>query len=160
RLAVLDRLRVQANVAQQDLANVAVGAPVDATSRDGTVMHGGVSSVAPVADPATHTASVEAIVGNARKGLVPGGFVHVVIHARPMRAAGGVDVPSAAVIGSGNGAAVWTGVNGTAHRVAVRGVSDDGTNALVTGDLPRRARVVVDGAATLEEGQSITEAHP
>ncbi|MEA2687429.1 MAG: hypothetical protein QOD51_36, partial [Candidatus Eremiobacteraeota bacterium] len=112
RLAVLDRLRVQANVAQQDLANVAVGAPVDAMSRDGTVMHGRVSSVAPVADPATHTASVEAIVGNARKGLVPGGFVQVVIHARPMRAAGGVGVPSAAVIGSGNGAAVWTDVNG------------------------------------------------
>ncbi|MDQ6926070.1 MAG: efflux RND transporter periplasmic adaptor subunit, partial [Candidatus Eremiobacteraeota bacterium] len=83
RLAVVNRLRVQANVAQRDLAHVAVGAPVDATLQDGTVMHGRVSSIAPVADPATHTASVEAIVNNARAGLVPGGFVQVVIHGRP-----------------------------------------------------------------------------
>jgi RND family efflux transporter MFP subunit len=160
RLAVVDRLRVQANVAQQDLANVAVGAPVDATLRDGTVMHGRVSSIAPVADPATHTASVEAIVNNARAGFVAGGFVQVVIHGRPSRAAGGIGVPSSAVVGSANNAAVWTDVNGTAHRVMVRVVSDDGANATVTGDLGRRARVVVDGAATLEEGQNITEARP
>jgi RND family efflux transporter MFP subunit len=160
RLAVVDRLRVQANVAQQDLAHVAVGAPVDATLRDGTVMHGRVSSIAPVADPATHTASVEAIVNNVRTGLVPGGFVQVVIHGRPSRAAGSIEVPSSAVAGSGGNAAVWTDVNGTAHRVAVHVVSDDGVNATVTGDLGRRARVVVDGAATLEEGQNITEARP
>jgi hypothetical protein len=55
---------------------------------------------------------------------------------------------------------VWTDVNGTAHRVAVRVLSDDGTNAVVTGDLGSRARVVVDGAAMLEEGQTITEARP
>jgi RND family efflux transporter MFP subunit len=160
RLAVVDRLRVQANVAQQDLAHVAVGAPVDATLRDGTVMHGRVSSIAPVADPATHTASVEAIVNNTRAGLVPGGFVQVVIHSRPGRTLGGVEVPSSAVVGSGNDSAVWTDVNGTAHRVTVRVVSDDGSHATVTGDLGRRARVVVDGAATLEEGQSITEVRP
>jgi RND family efflux transporter MFP subunit len=152
----VNRLRVQANVAQRDLANVAVGAPVDATTQDGRVMHGRVSSIAPVADPATHTASVEAVVNNDRSDLVPGGFVQVVIHARAMRTAGGVDVPSAAIVGSGNAAAVWTDVNGTAHRVAVRVLSDDGTNAVVAGDLGSRARVVVDGAAMLEEGQTIT----
>jgi multidrug efflux pump subunit AcrA (membrane-fusion protein) len=157
RLAVVDRLRVQANVAQQDLASVAVGAPVDATPRDGTVVHGRVSSIAPVADPATHTAAVEAVVNNDRRTLVPGGFVQVVIHARGTRTAGGILVPSASVVGSGSAAAVWTDVNGTAHRVAVRVLSNDGTNATVTGDLDRRAHVVVDGAATLEEGQSITE---
>lgn len=160
RLAVIDRLRVQANVAQQDFGRVTIGAPVDATARDGTVMHGRVSSVTPVADPATHTASVEAIVNNDRRTLVPGGFVQVVIHARVPRTAGGVQVPSAAVVGSGSAAAVWTNVNETAHRVAVRVISDDGTNAIVTGEIDRRARVVVDGAATLEEGQSITEVRP
>ncbi|MDB5073462.1 MAG: hypothetical protein JWM87_4573 [Candidatus Eremiobacteraeota bacterium] len=160
RLAVVNRLRVQANVAQRDVANVAVGAPVDATAQDGRVMHGRVSSISPVADPSTHTAAVEAVVNNDRTDLVPGGFVQVVIHARALRTAGGVDVPSAAVVGSGNGAAVWTDVNGTAHRVAVRVLSDDGTNAVVTGDLGSRARVVVDGAAMLEEGQTITEARP
>jgi RND family efflux transporter MFP subunit len=161
RLAVVDRLRVQANVAQQDLAHIAVGAPVDATSRDGRVMHGRVSSIAPVADPATHTAAVEAIVNNDRADLVPGGFVQVVIHARATRAGlGGVQVPSSAVIGSGSASAVWTDVNGTAHRVTVRVLADDGTKATISGDLARGSRLVIDGAATLEEGQIITEAHP
>jgi RND family efflux transporter MFP subunit len=158
RLAVIDRLRVQANVAQQDLAQIGVGTPVDATLRDGLVLHGRVSSIAPVADPATHTAAVEAVVANDRAALVPGGFVRVAIHARPARGAGGVQVPSAAVVGSGGAAAVWTDVNGTAHRVPVRVLADDGRNATVAGDFGRLARVVVDGAATLEEGQSIAEA--
>jgi RND family efflux transporter MFP subunit len=160
RLAVVDRLRVQANVAQQDLPHISIGAPVDATGRDGAIMRGRVSSIAPVADPATHTAAVEAVVNNDRTDLVPGGFVQVVIHARVPRTATGVQVPSSAVTGSGRGSAVWTDVNGTAHRVSVRILSDDGTNATVTGELDRRARVVVEGAATLEEGQNIVEVRP
>jgi RND family efflux transporter MFP subunit len=155
RIAVVRRLRVQANVAQDDLLSVAVGTPVDARLADGTMVRGRVSSVSPVADAATHTAAVEAIVENARTGLVPGGFVQVTFHARPTRIAGGVQVPSSALVGSGTDAAVWTNVNGTAHRVPVHVIADDGSDATVTGDLDRRAHVVLDGAATLEEGQAI-----
>lgn len=157
RIAVVRRLRVQANVAQQDLLTVTVGTPVDALLSDGTVVHGRVSSVSPVADVVTHTASVEAIVENARTSLVPGGFVQVTLHARAIETAGGVEVPSSAVVGSGADAAVWTDVNGTAHRVPIHVIADDGSEATVTGDLNRRARVVLDGAATLEEGQAIAE---
>lgn len=157
RIAVVRRLRVQANVAQQDLLGVAVGTPVDARLADGTVVHGRVSSVSPVADVATHTASVEAIVENARTGLVPGGFVQVTLHARATETARGVEVPSSAVVGSGTDAAVWTDVNGTAHRVPIHVIADDGSEATVSGDLNRRTRVVLDGAATLEEGQAIAE---
>lgn len=157
RIAVVRRLRVQANVAQNDLVSMVVGTPVDAKLDDGTVVHGRVSSISPVADVATHTASVEAIVENAKSGLVPGGFVQVTFHARAPRTAGGAQVPSSAVVGSGADAAVWTEVNGTAHRVPVHVIADDGSDAVVTGDLNRPARVVLDGAATLEEGQAIAE---
>jgi RND family efflux transporter MFP subunit len=159
RIAVIRQLRVQANIAQQDLAAISVGMPIDARLQNGGVVHGRISSVSPIADPTTHTVSVEAIVNNARTGLVPGGFVQVTIHVREARTAGETTVRSTAIVGSGTDAAVWTDVNGTAHRVPVRVVSDDGTTAAVTGDLDRRARVVVDGAATLQEGQSITESH-
>lgn len=157
RIAVVKQLRVQANVAQQDLAAISVGTPIDARLGDGTTVRGRVSSLSPIADPTTHTASVEAIVNNTRTDLVPGGFVQVTIHVRAARTTAGIQVPSAAIVGSGPDAAVWTDVNGTAHRVPLRIVSDDGTTATVTGDLDRRARVVVDGAATLQEGQSIAE---
>ncbi len=158
RIAVVDRLRVQANVAQNDLAGIAEGTPIDATLPDGTVVHGRVTSVSPVADPSTHTAPVEAIVRNTRTDIVPGGFVRVTLHARAPRssASGGVLVPSAAVVGSGDTAAVWMSVNNVAQRVAVRVMADNGTFATVAGALRPGSRIVVEGAATLQDGQRLT----
>ena len=158
RIAVLDRLRIQANVAQRDLAAIAAGTPVEATLPDGTVVRGRVSSVSPVADAATHTAAVEAIVSNARGMLVSGGYVRVTFHAQGARVAGGFSVPSAAIVGADRDAAVWRiSADKTAHRVPVRVLNDNGVSATVTGDLAHDARVVVEGAPTLEEGQAVTE---
>ena len=156
RIAVVHQLRIAANVAQEDLGSVTIGLPIDATLQDGRIVHGRVSSVSPIADATTHTASVEAVVGNGDARLVAGEFVRVRIHARPRGATlGGLHVPSAAIVGAGTDAAVWTDVNGTAHRVAVRVITDDGTTATVAGDLNRKARVVIDGASALQEGQTI-----
>ncbi len=157
RIAVVRRLRVQANVAQQDLPDIVVGTPIEARRADDTLVRGRVTSISPIADATSHTALVEAIVENGAHGFVPGGFVRVTIHARRRAFSGTTAVPSAAIIGSGSDAAVWTDVNGTAHRVPVRVRSDDGSSATVSGDLDRKARVVVEGAATLQEGQTITE---
>ena len=157
RIAVLDKLRISANVAQEDMASIAIGLPLDARLSDGRLVHARVSSISPLADSTTHTAAVEAIVTSGQADLLAGGFVQVVIHARARDAGGGLHVPSAAIVGAGADAAVWVDVNGTAHRVLVRIANDDGTTATITGDLDRRARVVIDGAVTLQEGQTITE---
>ena len=155
RVAVIDRLRVQANVAQIDLVGIREGTLIDATFSDGTVVRGRVTSVAPVADPATHTVAVEAIVGNPRIGVVPGGYVRVTLHRRALKVAG-LEVPSAAVIGGGDSAAVWTSIKNVAHRVPVRVLADNGTYATVSGDLRRGTQIVVDGAATLQDGEALT----
>lgn len=161
RITVLDRLRLQANVAQRNLALVGPGSQITATLPDGITVHGRLTSVSPVADPVTHTASVEAILTNPRRDFVPGGYVRVRIHAGASRMAGGFTVPSAAIVGSGSDAAVWLiAVDKTAHRVPVRVANDDGVNATVSGALSRGARVVVEGAPALEEGQPLTEDHP
>jgi len=158
RIAVVDRLRLQANVAQNDLPNIVRGALLEATLPDGHIVRGRVSSVSPVADQATRTGTVEAIIDNPSRTLVPGGFVQVKIQTKARRVAGAIDVPSAAIVGSRDNAAVWTGVNGTAHRIPVTVVRDDGTMASVTADdLNRKSKVVIDGAASLEEGQPIAE---
>lgn len=155
RVAVIDRLRVQANVSQDRLVGISVGTPLQSTLPDGHVVHGRVSSISPVADATTHTTTIEAIVENPKGALVPGGFVNVVFHAAGAPKRGTIDVPSAAIVGSGNAAAVWEIVDGAAHRVAVRSVSDDGTTATVVGQLAAGARVAVEGASTLEEGQIV-----
>jgi RND family efflux transporter MFP subunit len=157
RLAVVDRLRVQANVAQGDLAGIRIGAPLDVTS-GGRTFHGRVTSLSPVVDATTRTAAVEAIVDNPGSALVPGGFGRIVIHGKA-RTGGAMDVPSAAIVGSGENAAVWTEINGTAHRVSVTVISDNGSTAAVSADdLTAKSRVVLEGASTLEEGQAVAEA--
>ena len=157
RIAVIGKARIQASVAQDDLPSILVGAVLDASLPDGRVVHARVTSVQPAADPTTHTALVEAIVDNPGGRLVPGTYVRVIIRGVRSHVRNAVTVPSAAVIGAGADAAVWVDVNSTAHRVPVRIISDDGTTAQVAGDLKSSDRVVVDGAADLEEGMPIAE---
>lgn len=154
QVAVVNRVRVQAQVAQQDLRGVHAGIPIDVVLGDGRTLHGRVSSVWPVADPATHTAIAEAIVENAGAAYQPGGYARAILH---VRGRASFAVPSAAVVG-GARTAIWTNVRGMAHRLAVTVLSDDGTTAQIRGDIHPGDRVVVTGAAELEEGQSIAEA--
>lgn len=156
QVAVLNRLRVQAQIAQQDLPAVHIGTPIDIVLGDGAVLHGRVNSISPVADPATHTAIAEAVVQNLGGAYQPGGYVRTILHVETNRGAGSFSVPSAAIIG-GEHAAVWIDAGGMAHRVAVTVLSDDGTSAWIRGKLRTQDRVVVTGAADLEEGQAITE---
>ena len=156
QVAVVNRLRVQAQVSQHDLAGVQIGTPIDVAFADGNVLHSRISSVSPVVDPNTHTAIAEAIVPNLGDRYQPGAFVHTILHARGMAPSDSFSVPSGAIVG-GATTAVWLDENGTAHRVTVNVVSDDGATAQVTGGLRPGARVVVTGAQNLEEGQTIAE---
>jgi multidrug efflux pump subunit AcrA (membrane-fusion protein) len=157
RIQVVNKVRIQAIVAQDDLQNVRLGAPFEATLPDGQTVHAFVTSVQPAADPATHTALVEAIVDNADGTLVPGTYVRVVISGVAERVRHDISVPSTAVVGAGPDTSVWTDVNGSAHRVPVRVLSDDGAHAEVVGALKAGDRVVTEGAQNLEESTAITE---
>lgn len=159
QVAVINRLRVQAQVSQQNLAGVQIGTPIVITFADGNVLHSRISSVSPVVDPNTHTAIAEAIVPNPGERYQPGAFVHVILHERGTSPTHSFAVPSGAIVG-GTTTAVWTDVHRTAHRVPVRVISDDGTTAQVTGDLRVGTRVVVIGAENLQEGQPIAESPP
>ena len=156
QVAVVNRLRVQAQVAQQDIAGVRIGTPIDITFADGKVVHGRISSLSPVLDPNTHTAIAEAIVPNPGDRYQPGAFVHAILHAQGTAPRHSFAVPSGSVVG-GVTTAIWTDVNGAAHRVPVTVISNDGTTARVTGSLQAGMRVVVTGAENLEEGQAIAE---
>ena len=159
RIATVDRLRIQAQVAQQDLSGIAIGAALDATIDSGRTIHGRVTSISPVVDAATHTATVEAIVSNAGGVYEPGGYARVAIHS-PMPAQPNVfAVPSTAIIG-GLHPAVWAVANGVAHRHMIDVLSDNGAQATIRGDLRGGAHIVVDGASNLEDGDAVTEVTP
>ena len=155
-VAVIDRLRIQAQISQRDIASVMVGSPIVVGLDGGSTVRGRITSVSPVADAATHSVIAEAIVENPGNRLPPGGFAHAVISTHPNRGIAGSFVPSAAIVG-GETSAVWIDRDSIAHRVPVTVVSDDGTTAEVrSAELHRGMRVVVTGAQSLEEGQVIT----
>jgi len=98
RLAQVERVRLQANVSQADLAHVRVGSrvwvhPVDAPDRH---IVAAVSSISPAADPASRTSVVEALVANPRRWFLPGQAVVMELETASLDAA--VTVPSAAVV--------------------------------------------------------------
>ena len=155
RIAVVKEVRIAANVAQEYLRGIAVGARFDATVDGGATIRARVTSVQPAADPATHTAIVEAVVANPGDRLRPGTYASVTIEAHWTQVKGALQVPSGAVVGSAGDASVWTEVKGTAHRVPVTVLYDDGRQASVKGALKRGDLVVVQGAQNLQEGQPI-----
>lgn len=159
RIATIDRLRVQAQVAQQDLVGIEIGTPLEATFDNGRTIHGRVTSIVPLVDPATHTATIEAIVSNANGAFEPGGYVHVVLRAREPAQYDAFAVPSPAVIG-GLHPSVWAISKGVARRHTVTVLSDDGAQARIRGDLVRGMHIVVDGASNLEDGDAVTEVTP
>ena len=159
RIATVDRLRVRAQVAQQDLAGISIGMPLDAIMDSGRSIHGRVTSIAPVVDEATHTATVEAIVENASGSFEPGGYARVVLHVHSGEQSGVFSIPSTAIIG-GDHPYVWALVNSAAHRHNVSVLSDDGEQARIRVDLKAGAHIIVDGASNLEEDDAVSETSP
>lgn len=106
-VAQIDRVRLQANVAEQDLANIRVGAEVVAhvSKGNGRTIRAVVSSVSPSSDPASRTAVIEAIVDNRGHYLVPGDFVSMEISTSSDPSV--ITVASSALVSKDGRDAVW-----------------------------------------------------
>ena len=113
-VAEVDRVRVQAHVAASDLGGIRVGSPIEVTPQGdgarGFVAR--VTAVFPSASDETRTATVEAVVPNAGRRLLPGGFVTVRISKNTV--ANKLLVPASAVISGGGVSSVWAAWGGTA----------------------------------------------
>jgi len=114
RIAEISRVRVQANVAVEDMANIHVGAPVSITPPGGgRTLAARVTAVFPSASDQTRTATVEAVIPNPGRRLLPGAFVTVAI-ASGAAAGDKMLVPASAVVSEGGAASVWTVTGGPA----------------------------------------------
>ncbi len=107
KVAEIDRVRVQANVAVSDLAGIGPGTPVEIIPQGGTTksLAARVTSVFPAASDQTRTAVVEAVIPNPSGRLLPGAFVTVRIAKRGV--SNKVLVPAEAVISEGGNSYVW-----------------------------------------------------
>lgn len=159
KIAEINRVRVQANVAASDLAGIHVGSPVQITVQgdDGRTFAAHVTSVFPSANAETRTAIVEAVVPNPGARLLPGAFVSMQITTETVKDR--LLVPSSAVISQGGGSAVWTASGGTARRVSVRaGATNGALTAVASAALSAGTPVVTRGQAGLTDGTPVVAA--
>ncbi len=115
KIAEIDRVRVQANVAVEDVADVHAGSPVTITVQGdggGKTIAARLSSVFPAASGQTRTAVVEAVVSNPGHRLMPGAFVTMQISKNTV--ADKLLVPASAVLTQGGQSSVWTAAGGAA----------------------------------------------
>lgn len=117
KIAQIDRVRLQANVAEADVKNIVRGAPVQVhTMKDpNRTIKTTVTSIFPSTDPNSRTSIVEALTPNPGNRLLPGDYIVMEIATGQPREV--LTVPSSAIVqvtdegGAVNGKtrpAVWT----------------------------------------------------
>ena len=171
KIAQINPIRLQANVAESDLARIEVGAPVQVKSSADAKksITARVTSIAPAVDPQSRTGLVEVVVDNPDAKFTPGEYVVMQITTGqvfgaltvPSRAIRYRTTPSGGAVSTRNDAYIWVAqpVTGTdqmtAQRVPVVIKSDNGESAAIVGDVKANARVVVSPAQNLSDGMTI-----
>jgi RND family efflux transporter MFP subunit len=149
-------LRARLGVEPALAARIRIGDPVRLSpSTGGTETMGSVLAVDPRADPQTRLASVSVRLESGQ-GLAPGGPVRAAIVLA--RRAGAVLIPRAGVLYDQDQPYVFTVTGGSAHRVNVGLGGEQGDRVEVVKGLAAGVRIVVDGAAALDEGMAVREA--
>ena len=113
KVAEIDRVRVQANVAVEDMVGVHVGALAAITVQGGDndkTIAARITSVFPSASDQTRTATVEAVIPNPGHRLLPGAFVtmqitHGTISDKTL-------APASSVVSQGGQSYVWIAMGG------------------------------------------------
>ena len=155
KLAQVDRVRLQANVGERDIAAIRVGSPVTVTTTSGQAFTARVTSIFPFVDQGPRTAVVESIVDNQERRLLPGQYVtmHLVTGQRD----DAMTVPRAAVSRLGGATKVWVVRDGRAEpREVTTGLESADRVEIVRG-LTGAERVVVRGHDGLYAGARVTE---
>jgi len=158
KVAQIDRVRLQANVGEKDLASIRVGSPVQVTmSATGQApLTVTVTSVFPFVDQGPRTAVVEALVDNSARRFVTGQYVTMQFVTGERPAA--VTVPSTAVTRMGGKATVWVAKDGHAEPRAVLTGLQNPEHIEIAQGLESGERVITRGHESLYAGARVRDA--
>jgi len=155
KIAQIDRVRLQANVGERDLAAIRVGSPVTVTTTAGQSRAARVTSVFPFVDQGPRTAVVEAVVDNRDRRLLPGQYVAMQLVTGER--ADALTVPRGAVARLGGAAKVWVVSDGRAEpREVTTGLEGPERVEVIRG-LTGGERVVARGHEGLYAGARVRE---
>jgi multidrug efflux pump subunit AcrA (membrane-fusion protein) len=155
RIAQVDRVRLQANVGEKDVALIRLGAPVTVSTTGGSTLTARVTSVVPFVEPGPRTAVVEAIVDNRDRRMLTGQYVTMafVTSQRP----DAITVPRGAVARLGGTAKVWVVSDGRAEPREVTTGLESGERLEILRGLAGSERVVARGHENLYAGARVSE---
>ncbi len=154
RLVDIDRLKVRAWVAQQDVSGLSVGQPVDVRLLDGSHLKGQLTFIAFSADEETRSYQVEATIENPQARRIAGASASMTIETGQVQA----HRLSAALLTLNDHNQVGVRVLDSENRVRFRPVtllSGEMAQAWVSG-LDDRVRLITLGAGFAAEGQQVT----
>jgi multidrug efflux pump subunit AcrA (membrane-fusion protein) len=157
KIAQIDRVRLQANVGEKDVASIRVGSPVRVTTAtSGQVpVAATVSAVFPYVEQGPRTAVVEAVVDNPGRRFLPGQYVTMQFVTAERAAA--LTVPARAVSRMGPKATVWTVKEDRAEPRTVTTGLEGPDRVEITQGLSGDERVIVQGYEGLYAGARIRD---
>lgn len=149
------RVRLQANVAQQDAVNIRLGSPIIAKiSGTQLTIKGKVTSIFPQTNSQTRTVTVEAVVNNPSGKLLSGQFIDMEIITQ--RQPNALTVPQSAVVTFEDRPAVWVLEGEAARRQQVELGLISGDRIQITQGLQRGDAVITTGHHKLIENSAVT----
>jgi len=156
KLTQIDRVRLQANVGEKDVASIKLGSTVTVmTTAGGPPLKARVTAMFPFVDAGARTAIVEALVDNAGRRFLPGQYVTMQFSTgdRP----DGVTVPRSAVARLGGKATAWVVKDDRAEPRTVTTGLENPERVEVTQGLSAGERVVARGHEALYAGARVTD---
>jgi HlyD family secretion protein len=158
KIAQIDRVRLQANVGEKDVASIRVGSPVNVTTTAAgqPPLTARVTAVFPFVDPGSRTAVVEALVDNAGRRFLPGQYVTMQFVTGERSDA--LTVPVQAVTRMGGKATVWVVKDGrAAPQTVVTGLEGPERVEVTQGLTGGEERVIVRGHEGLYAGARVND---
>jgi len=155
KIAEIDKVRLQANVGEKDLASIRVGSPVVVTSsgNEGQPVTLRVTAVFPFVDPGARTAVVEAVAENSERRFLPGQYVSMQFVTGDHAAA--LSVPRGAVMRMGGKATVWVARDDRTEPREVTVGLENADRAEILAGLQAGEQVVASGQDGLYAGARV-----
>jgi HlyD family secretion protein len=157
KVAQINKVRLQANVGEKDLASIRIGSPVQVTTAAAAQppLTATVTAVFPFVEQGPRTAVVEALVDNAGRHLLPGQYVTMQFSTGRREQA--LIVPATAVVRMGGKATVWVVKDGRAEpRPVVTGLQSADRVEIVDG-LSLAEHLITRGQEGLYAGAKVSE---
>jgi RND family efflux transporter MFP subunit len=157
RIAQIDPIRIQVNVAMNDAKEIRRGTPVTIWKdklRQGDRIIASITSVFARTDVNTRTTRIEAIIPNYGETILPGDFVMMDIGIGSLAQI--ISVPNTAIIERDQQKAVWIEKDGRAELKYVTTGSTDGQRTAIISGLSSGDRVITVGNKDLKAGDMVT----